>query len=128
MFWDRFINKNTDKGAVFLVYPGIEDFYLQAQRAMFVSYKHSPQSAADILEWYKRIKLANGGDFPSKRGFAALDELESNFYQLNEQSILRLSKQYGISYYLGKPSQNLRFRKAYSDSYYTLYKLNDHTQ
>lgn len=124
----EWINKNTDKGTVFLVYPGIQDFYMYAQRAMFVSYKHSPQAAEDIMEWYERIKLTNGGRFPSKRGFAALEELEPNFYQLNEQSILRLSKQYGISYYLGKPSQNLRFRKVYSDSYYTLYKLNDHIQ
>ena len=122
------INKNTDKGAVFLVYPGIQDFYLHAQRAMFVSYKHSPQSAVDIMEWYERIKLTNGGQFPSKRGFAALEELEQNFYQLNEQSILWLSKQYGISYYLGKPLQNLRFKRVYSDSYYTLYQLNDHSQ
>ena len=38
----EWIAENTPKQAIFLVHPSIADFYIYAQRAMFVSFRHFP--------------------------------------------------------------------------------------
>jgi hypothetical protein len=121
----EWISENTPKQAIFLVDPAMSDFYIYAQRAMFVSWKHSPQSAADILEWYERIILCNGNRLPNKSGFNSLEELRTNFYNLHEAQIRQIANSYGISYYLGLPQQGLTFERVYSNSYFTVYKVND---
>ena len=117
------IAENTPKQSVFLVAPTIADFYIYAQRAMFVSFKHSPQSAPDILEWYRRIVMCNGERDPKKRGFDSQEELQTNFYKLSEESIQRVADSYGIRYYLGRPEQLLAFRHVHSTPHYTLYEI-----
>ena len=62
----EWIAENTPKKAIFLVDPTISDFYIHAQRAMFVGFKHFPLSAVDILEWFERIKLCNGNGILDK--------------------------------------------------------------
>jgi hypothetical protein len=121
----RWIARNTPEEAVFLVDPTILHFYVYAQRAMFVSFKHSPQSAADLLEWYNRLKLCNGNHSPEKTGFDSERELHTNFYKLEEDQIRQIAHAYGITYYLGSPQQRLPFRHSYSDSYFTLYKISE---
>lgn len=115
--WE-WIADNTDEQAVFLVDPSLADFYVTAQRAMFVSRKHSPQSAAEILEWRQRIKLASGDD---TSGLMAEDVEEDGFYLLSEVEIRQLATSYGISYYLGRPDQQLPFEPVFSNSEFTLY-------
>ncbi|MCK4899488.1 MAG: hypothetical protein KAS38_11960, partial [Anaerolineales bacterium] len=56
----EWISENTPRHAVFLVDALMSEFYVFAERPRFVSFNHSPQSAADILEWYERIELSNG--------------------------------------------------------------------
>jgi len=119
----EWISENTPSQAIFLVDPTISDFYFQAQRAMFVSWKHSPQSAVEILEWYKRIKLCNGNRDPEKSGFDSLKEISTNFYYLDEEQIQQIADLYGISYYLGLPNQPITFERVYSNSYFTLYRV-----
>lgn len=121
----EWIAENTPKKAVFLVDPTILHFYVYAQRAMFVSFIHVPQSAADILEWYQRIKLCNANRLPEKSGFDSREELRTNFYSLDENQIRQIANSYGISYYLGSPQQRLPFDQVYRNSYYTLYKVNE---
>ncbi|MFN8412538.1 MAG: DUF6798 domain-containing protein [Anaerolineales bacterium] len=119
----QWISKNTPQQAVFLIDPTMEDFYVYAQRAIFVSWKHSPQSAPDILEWYKRIILCNNNLAPTQNGFEDTTELQTNFYKLDEAHIRNIVQQYGINYYLGRSSQNLAFEHVYDNSQYTLYKI-----
>jgi hypothetical protein len=121
----EWIAKNTPRKAVFLVDPTISDFYIYAQRAMFVSFKHSPQSAPDLLEWVKRIKLCNANRSPHQTGFDSEKELHTNFYKLDEDQIRQIANSYGISYYLGSPQQRLTFEHAYSNSYFTVYKVDE---
>ncbi len=121
----EWIADNTPKQAIFLVYPAIADFYIYAQRAMFVSFRHSPQSAADILEWYKRIKLCNGNRPASKSGFRSIKEIQTNFYNLDEDLIRQIARPYGISYYLGSSQKGLTFDRAYSNGHFTVYKVNE---
>jgi len=120
----EWIAENTPKQAIFLVDPTMADFYIYAQRAMFVSFRHSPQSAADILEWYERIKLCNGNRSPSKSGFRSIKEIQTNFYNLGEDLIRQIAHSYGISYYLGSSQKGLTFERAYSNAYFTVYKVN----
>jgi hypothetical protein len=120
----EWIEENTSKDAVFLVDPTMSDFYIRAQRSMFVSFKHSPQSAADILEWYKRIKIANGNRPPAKSGFGSLEEIKTDFYNLDEDEIRQIGDSYRVDYYLGLPQQPLTFDRVYSDTNFTLYKTN----
>jgi hypothetical protein len=121
----EWVSENTPKQAIFLVDPTISDFYIHAQRAMFVSWKHSPQAAVDILEWYERIKLSNGNRSPDKSGFNSLEELRTNFYYLDEDQIRQIANSYGISYYLGLPHQQLTFERVYGNSYFVVYRVND---
>jgi len=118
------ISKNTPKKAIFLVDPTESDFYVYAQRAMFVSWKSSPESAPEILEWYKRIILCNGSnDLGPYRGRAAVQLLENDFYRLKETQIQHIAKVYGTEYYLGLANQKLSFERVYSDSTYSIYKI-----
>lgn len=121
----EWISENTPKDAIFLVDPTMSDFYIYAQRAMFVSWRHSPQSAADILEWYKRIKLSNGNRYPNKSGFSSQKELRTNFYHLDDDQIRQIANSYRISFYLGLPHQQLTFERIYSNSCFTIYKVDD---
>jgi len=119
-FW---IAGNTPKDSVFLVNPRIEDFYIYAERPVFVTFKHFPQSAPEIEEWHERIKLCNGNRTPQKMGFDSLDEIETSFYNLDEEAIRHIAKTYGMNYYLGLPSQNLPFRLVHSDGQFALYEI-----
>jgi len=123
----EWIAENTPKQAIFLVDPSIADFYIYAQRAMFVSFRHFPQSAADIVEWYERIKLCNNNYLPSKSGFRSIKEIQTNFYSLGEDLIRQIADSYGVRYYLGLSQKGLTFECAYSDARFTVYKVN-HTQ
>jgi hypothetical protein len=121
----EWISENTPQQAIFLVDPSLSDFYLHAQRAMFVSWKHTPHSAAEILEWYERITLCNGNRVPEKRGYDSLEELRTDFYTLDEDQISQIARLYGISYYLGLTDQQLGFERVYSNSSFAVYRVND---
>lgn len=117
----NWIEENTDKDAVFLVDPMILDFYTKAQRAQFVSFQHSPQSAAEILEWFERIEMSNGNlPFlaPQDKG-----KLQEHFYQLDPLSIQQLADTYGLTYYLDLVDNQLLFERVYVDDFYVLYKI-----
>jgi hypothetical protein len=118
------ISTNTPKQAIFLVDPTESYFYIEAQRAMLVSWKHSPQSAAAILEWYKRIELCNGNVALAKgNSDISVQELHTNFYNLNETQITQIADLYGINYYVGLVTQELTFERVYSDEIYAVYKI-----
>jgi hypothetical protein len=118
-----YISENTPREAVFLVDPTIQDFYVVAQRAMFVSWKHVPESSPeDVLEWYRRITLANGRA-PTSNGRNGLAELEANFYKLNAAQITEIASSYGVDYYLGKTEQQLPLERVYSHARFTLYRI-----
>ena len=118
------ISKNTPKQARFLVDPTESSFYIYAQRAMLVSWKSSPESAAAILEWYKRIELCNGNlKLVEGNSSDSTKVLHQNFYKLNETQIQQIADQYEINYYVGLANQNLAFERVYSDSTYAVYRI-----
>jgi hypothetical protein len=123
---NEWIKDNTPKDAVFLIDPLMNEFYTYANRARFVSFNHSPQSAADILEWFERITLSNGNQTP--RIPVARGEIQDNFYHLDAQSIQQLGNSYGLDYYLGLAEQQLPFEQVYLDDNFILYKIDQRSE
>lgn len=117
------IAAHTPADAVFLVNPASAEFYLYAQRAMFVSWKHTPQTPAEILEWYRRLTLCNDGRPPSGDGFAGLAHLSVNYDRLTEAQITAIAAQTRIDYVVTAPAQALAFERVYSGADYAVYKL-----
>lgn len=116
------IAAHTPTQAVFLVDPTMPTFYTTARRAMFVSFKHVPQTPAAILEWYRRITLANNGE-PQQAGFAAQDEISSNFQRLAADQVLALARSYDLAYCLRRTQYPLPLPIVYADRAFTLYQL-----
>ncbi|MCB0713163.1 MAG: hypothetical protein KDD67_12605 [Ignavibacteriae bacterium] len=117
------IGENTPKNATFMIDPAMQEFYVRAERSLFVSFKHSPQSAEDMVEWYRRLVLCNGGIPLEGKGFGAAKKIKENFYQLDSAHIAVIAKEYGINYYLGKTDQSLPFERIHQEGEFTLYRV-----
>jgi hypothetical protein len=121
----NWIRGHTPQGAVFLIDPTLDKFYVYAQRAQFVSFKHAPyQQPADVLEWYRRILLCNGGRRPQKSSFRVYPELRANYNHLSGEAIRAIAEQYKLDYYLSKDRRDLPFERVHSEDGYTLYRVN----
>jgi len=118
----RWIRENTPADATFLINPYTREFYLEAERAQFVSFPHSPQSERDILAWYERMRACNGGASPSGVGFLADAEVSARFYALDAGAIRRIGREYGVGYYLGKPARS-DLPELYRNAGYALYRI-----
>jgi hypothetical protein len=117
----EWIRENTEEDAVFLVDPLMNEFYVYANRARFISFSHPPQSAAELLEWYRRLTLINGNQTPSippNRG-----DMQANFANLDPGTIQQLANEYGVSYYLGQAGKQLPFDLVYQDDSFALYRV-----
>ncbi|MGW8144044.1 MAG: DUF6798 domain-containing protein, partial [Anaerolineales bacterium] len=117
----EWISENTPGDSVFLIDPLMNEFYVYANRARFVSFSHPPQSAADILEWYERLTLINGNHEPSippNRG-----EMQENFANLDAETIQQLAENYGVNFYLGRAGKQLPLTLYYQDDNFALYQV-----
>jgi hypothetical protein len=112
------IARHTPRDSVFLVDPMRSDFYMWAERAMFVSFRHSPQTETDIAQWYERLTLCNGGRAPQVKG-----EITPHFYSLDQAAIRDIAVRYGLDYYVGRARQPLTFERVYSVNGFTLFKI-----
>jgi hypothetical protein len=112
------IAQHTPRDSAFLVDPMRSDFYMWAERAMFVSFRHSPQTEADIAQWYERLTLCNGGQAPKVKG-----EITPHFYNLDQAAIRDIATRYGLDYYVGRTRQPLTFERVYSVNGFTLFKI-----
>lgn len=120
LFW---IRDHTEPNAVVLADPLLWDFYLKAQRAMFVSLKHVPNLDDDILAWFERLKLCNSGKVPEKPNEQTIIDLHHNFYQLTEQEINNIAQSYGLTYYLGRARQDCDLPVIHQAGQYVLYRI-----
>jgi len=118
------ISVHTPKDATFLVDPSEETFYVRAERSTFVSYKHSPQSAAEIHEWFTRLTLANGGLPPDGYGLRAAQRIGQRMYLLDTGQLEWLRDEYGVDYYLGKEGSPIPFQVVHRAGDLVLYGLN----
>ena len=119
------ISENSPKSAVFLVSPTMEEFYYLAERPMFVSLKHSPQNDEEIIEWFDRVKLCNGGvSPPAGIGiFGYSKEVENNFYRLEKGDLRKISDRYRIDYYLDRADAVLDYPIVHENGNFRLYRI-----
>lgn len=89
----KWISKHTPQTAVFLIPPDNSFFYIQSERAQFVSWKHFPQDKKSILEWQRRLKLINRGN-----EFHNLNEVQFSYNQLTSEDIRQMAKKETFSY------------------------------
>ena len=121
MLW---INKNTDKSSVFLVNPFIGDFYVGAERGVFVMYKAGPLTEEKYAEWYERIKICNGNKELTRYSWKNRKEVEQSFYALSQEEIQRIGERYGLNYYVGLEKRALQLPVVYNNEKYAIYSLN----
>jgi hypothetical protein len=116
------IRQHTAREARFLVDPADDTFYVQANRAVFVSFKHSPQSDRDIVEWYRRIVQLNGEREPVQRGPAAAVELSAGFHKLSAAQITRIAQDHQVDYVVTS-APDLPFLRVHQAGGVVLYRV-----
>jgi len=115
------VKNNTTANDIFIVNPNSDMFYINYERPMFVSWKHSPQNNNDIIEWYNRLKLLNGGN-----DFSTLNEITTNYENITENQILAIQKTYGNLRYIIMPkSKFLNFPILHETPINILYEISN---
>ena len=118
------IARNTPRDAVFLIDPSEETFYVRAERSPFVSYKHAPQSAPDVREWYDRLTAANGGRTPAGFGLRAARRIGDQLDELDAAQLEQIRDRFGVNFYVARSERQLPFRVEHRIDGTTLYRLN----
>ncbi len=111
-FW---IRKNTPKEGIFLIDPSLDRFYVGAERALFVSFKHIPRTDKDIIQWYFRIKLCNNDKELRYLGFNNINDIQENYYDLSENIVNYIASHYHIDYFLTKKIKKYSFPIIYEN-------------
>ncbi len=88
--------QNTPEEAVFLTPPTFGHFRILARRAIVVDFKAFPFSDVAMLDWYERMTTIYGQ--PTDLGFDMIDELNGNYANINDRTILALQEKYPFSY------------------------------
>jgi len=114
----EWVKENTSKNSVFIIPPSAQYFYINAERAAFVSWKHSPQSANDMVEWYDRLKLLNGG-----HDFQNVSEVGAGYYGLTEADISMITAKYSNIDYMLTANDKLDFPILFKSSKHILYAV-----
>lgn len=118
----QWIQAHTDRAATFMIDPTLDSFYVDGERAVFVSFKHSPQEERDILAWYTRLLRLTGGRPLLQGGISVLGELQAAYRELTADEVVRTARDYGLDYMLS-PNGQLPFPVAYRDAGLTLYRM-----
>lgn len=118
------IKNNTPEDAVFVIYPGIDNFNITADRAQFATFKHIPQSEKDVMEWYNRLKILNNGkDFYNGRISFNLSGFNNNYYSLTDSQLTEIGEKYGLDYYVGLHERTGDLPEVYNNGKWGVYTL-----
>jgi len=118
----EWIKMHLAEDATFIIPPQEERFYVGAERAQFVSYKHSPQAEEEILEWYERMGFLNKGE-PFREFEIDWTSLTENYDHLSASNLLYIQRKYDMDYYIGTPARDLPFPVVYRNDTYAIYEL-----
>ncbi|MFT3921839.1 MAG: hypothetical protein QM778_04835 [Myxococcales bacterium] len=116
------IQRHTDPEASFLIDPILDSFYVDAERAAFVTFKHAPQAEQDLIEWETRLERLAGGAMPSAQGLAARAELDAAYRGMAGDEARQIALDYGLDYMLTE-NPWLPFPRAYQSDGWTLYRM-----
>jgi len=113
------VKNNTDSRDGFIANPNSNMFYVNYERSIFVSWKHSPQNNNDIIEWYNRLKLLNIGN-----DFTTINEVTANYIDITETQVLSIQETYtNLRYVLVPKTKYLYFPVRHKSSTNTLYEI-----
>ena len=105
---ERFVSAHRSANDTYLVPVKLENFRLEAGAPIFVDFKSIPYRDVDVLEWYRRFKLAN------------------LFYQNSDCSALETLSEIGVTHVVlpaDFPVQCPTLINVYQDGSYGLYLL-----
>jgi len=114
MEMDRYIKRNQDENALYLVPPQFDHFRLAAAAPILVDKKSHPFKDDEVLEWYERLQI-------SESYYAASAEQRCPI--LDE-----ISERYHVNHVLLAKTERLEtvgggMENVYSDAHYSLYSL-----
>lgn len=118
----NWIQDNTPEDAVFIIPPGESRFYLAAERAQFVSRKHSPQAEEDILEWYRRLQRLNGGA-PFEDYTVDWSAIRGEYDVLSAAVLEAIREEYGVTHYVGPAGRDIPFNEIHRQGSMAVYDL-----
>ena len=120
----NFIQKNTDKSAVFLT-PPVGPWHLCMKRALVIDFEAIPFNDESALQWYDRVLDVTNhhiSSFDKNLNFNHLP-LNEYYHTLNEKQILDLKHTYHFTFALFEKNMSFSFPLIYSENNYFLYEL-----
>ncbi|MDI6896836.1 MAG: hypothetical protein QMC99_05860 [Methanocella conradii] len=114
-----FVKQNKSLGDVYLIPTDLQDFRLYTGAPIFVDFKSHPYKDTEVIEWYKRLQLAN--DFYNNTSY--LNNTDT------VQALRNITKDYRITHIIIRgydpKFSNETITLAYTDGNYTIYKINN---
>lgn len=117
----EFVRQNTPEEGVFLTPPMWGQFRLLARRAIVVDFKAFPFADTAVAEWYERITSCYGN--PIRTGFAMVDELDENYRNIDDDTLLALQERYQISYAVLYNQTSTNFEVVFQSNEYKVIRL-----
>lgn len=119
----EWIKENTPKNAVFLTDPTDSLFYINAERAVVASYKHSPQKNSFFNEWLERLEFVTDASLSRTKPIKKKDLREA--YRLrNPDKNFDLYEKFGVSYVVSEiPITSERFKEVYEGKFLRIYEV-----
>jgi hypothetical protein len=120
----EWVKHHTPKDALVLCAAGLDYAGLYMERPTVASMKAVPTVPENVARWYERIVDLNGGVPTVEQGFAAFDELETDFENLPAAKVEALVAKYDARYVLWPTGGNaLPYAKIYDDGVWTVLEV-----
>jgi len=84
--------RTTDRQAVFLVPPDLEDFRLLGQRAVVVDWKSTPIMPGELIDWYQRLTDVSGREVRNAK------DAVSGYRSQDLLQLKKLASRFGADY------------------------------
>lgn len=119
------IDRHAPRDAVFLVPPGMDNFRLEAKRAIFVDWKCCPMKGDEIAEWARRMNAAMGTKRLPAKGYALHRAANLRYAKRSLASLADLAKKEGMTHILAKDSRTVpdTLKKLVTKSGWSVYRV-----
>jgi len=118
------VNKNTKEDEVFLINPIISNWYTTAQRAVYIGFKHIPQSEIYLEEWYNRIKKFMNNKKLSELGYSKNKPIiDENYKNLDNETVIAICTDNNIRYFVDSSNLERPFEVIFRNTKYILYEV-----
>jgi hypothetical protein len=122
----KWIRENTATSDVFLVDPTFFYFYSVAERPVYVSIKHSPQSDRYLVEWLERLKRCGGATLDLHQSvFSQFPQIQRRYHSLGDQELAAFAQQDHVRYYVTHRGSKAGYRRLVESGNLAVFDL-DH--